>query len=658
MLYIKRKIKKDFYGDILLSLLLIFLLGSCYVLTTHIFWKMTLDDCYSEIEGAAGDASTALRHFLESDRENLSLIAGALASESAGDTEMIKESLSTFSSHQYIDALCVQFADGTLIADGGRMPDYSALPSFSEAEENLPCISSGRFPGQEGENAEFLYQAVRVSFKGGTDAVLYGFTDLNSLPERFSTGLPYGGKSQLYIVDGDTGDFLMDTMHNFLGNLYDGSITSRTAMEGYDPEIMLEDVRSGREGYYVFFAGSEGEYYYTRYQPAGINNWSVELTVSEEVAFARVKEMNVIILIMGTVATAITLMYICVIFWKNWCRLKEKQEQIQQITFMFEVQQILFEAHQTQDLMVSALKRVAETVKAQGIFLMAAQNNRLSSKAAWYRTEDGFRIIEKEGDLKKDFPKVYQHLVKNQCVLYYRDRAAPFFSSEERELLDVLGIQSLMIASVMDTEGMRGVLCAANLEKYWDNCLYLECVAPSFMMALRNMESHQLAWDLAAIDTLTGMKNRNSYENDLSCYADTECQFLHCIYIDVNDLHGVNSQHGHEAGDRMLRCVADAVREAFGSEHTYRIGGDEFVIFSTEKADFIAGCLAKVRRLVESQGYHISAGVAGQRGDSIDMEKLVAGAESEMYREKKAYYERYGRRGISRRDEPESASEI
>ena len=215
-----------------------------------------------------------------------------------------------------------------------------------------------------------------------------------------------------------------------------------------------------------------------------------------------------------------------------------------------------------------------------------------------------------------------------------------------------------MIASVMDTEGMRGVLCAANLEKYWDNCLYLECVAPSFMMALRNMESHQLAWDLAAIDTLTGMKNRNSYENDLSCYADTECQFLHCIYIDVNDLHGVNNQHGHEAGDRMLRCVADAVREAFGSEHTYRIGGDEFVIFSTEKADFIAGCLAKVRRLVESQGYHISAGVAGQRGDSIDMEKLVAGAESEMCREKKAYYERYGRRGISRRDEPESASEI
>ena len=60
MLYFKRKIAKEFYGDIVLLLLLIFLLGSCYVLTTHIFWKITLNDCYSEIEGAAGDTSAAL----------------------------------------------------------------------------------------------------------------------------------------------------------------------------------------------------------------------------------------------------------------------------------------------------------------------------------------------------------------------------------------------------------------------------------------------------------------------------------------------------------------------------------------------------------------------------------------------------------------------
>lgn len=577
-----------------------------------------------------------------------------LASEKAGGQEHLKEQLLMFSTHRYIDALCVQFSDGTLVTAGGESPDYSALPAFSEIEENLPSISSGRFPGKEDDDEGFLYQAVDVSFKDGTNAVLYGFMNLKSFPERFRTSLPYGGKSQLYIVDGDTGDFLMDMMHDFPGNIYDGSLTSRAAMSGYDPDLMLEDIRSGRSGYYVFFNDKADEYYYTRYQPAGINNWSVQLTVSEEVAFARAKEMNVVTLIMDIVATAITLLYICVVFQKNRSRLKEKQEEIRKTTFMFEVQQILFEAHQTPDLVEKALQRVAETVNAEGVLLLSAQNNWISSKAVWLHDEAAFQIIKKEGDLKNDFPSAYRYLLENRCILYYKNRTNPFFSAEECELLEFSGIHSLMIASVMDAEGLKGVLCAINLGKYWDDCSYLECVEYSFMMAMRNIESYRIAWDLGAIDTLTGLKNRNSYENDLPAYSEMECQTLHCIYIDVNDLHGMNNRHGHEAGDRMLCCVADAIRADFGREQTYRIGGDEFVIFSTEKEDVIASSLKKVRSLVESNGYHISTGMVGQKCGEIDMEKLIAEAETEMFKDKKAYYERKDCSGKPRRNEPEA----
>ena len=355
-----------------------------------------------------------------------------------------------------------------------------------------------------------------------------------------------------------------------------------------------------------------------------------------------------------TEATVIALLYICIIFWKNRKRLKEKQMQIRQSSFMFEVQQILFESHHMPDLMVDALQRVAETVEAEGVILLSSVNNQIGSRAAWYRKDTDFQAIVLERNLKKDFPTAYQYLMKNQCILYYADKADTFFSEEERKTLEIFGIRSLMLVSVMDKEGLKGVLCAINLERRWNDCSYLDCVAHSFMMAMRNIDSYQIIRDMGAIDTLTGMKNRNSYEKELPDYAGAEYETLHCIYIDVNDLHGINNRYGHEEGDRMLRCVADAIREGFGREHAYRIGGDEFVIFSSEKENFLTGRLERMRRFVESKGYFISIGISGQKGGQINLEKLIAEAEAEMYREKKTYYQRHDRRKKPRRNEPES----
>ena len=144
---------------------------------------------------------------------------------------------------------------------------------------------------------------------------------------------------------------------------------------------------------------------------------------------------------------------------------------------------------------------------------------------------------------------------------------------------------------------------------------------------------------LSETDLLTGVKNRNSYEERLSLEQNIKGKSLTCIYADVNGLHNLNNTQGHEAGDRMLKVVARELKECFGADNTYRIGGDEFVAFrpgaDTEKTE---RDLDKMREIFAANKYHVSFGVAATGGELEEIDRLVRLAEYKMYESKREYY--------------------
>ena len=122
-------------------------------------------------------------------------------------------------------------------------------------------------------------------------------------------------------------------------------------------------------------------------------------------------------------------------------------------------------------------------------------------------------------------------------------------------------------------------------------------------------------------------------------------QTLACVYCDVNGLHELNNSQGHEAGDEMLKTVAVTIRNYFGDEHSYRIGGDEFVAFVLdEETEDIKKKTEAVARKLEAKGYYVSVGISiGRPKNLTEMEELVKKAEAEMYAVKKIFYENGGR---------------
>ena len=144
---------------------------------------------------------------------------------------------------------------------------------------------------------------------------------------------------------------------------------------------------------------------------------------------------------------------------------------------------------------------------------------------------------------------------------------------------------------------------------------------------------------LAETDQLTQLRNRTSYERYLPLYPTLCRKSLACIYADVNGLHELNEAKGHEAGDTMLKFIADALQAQFGAFHAYRIGGDEYVAFATDTdAEVLTEKLNTFTRIVESEGYHVSVGYEIQSAGSIQMSALIKAAENKMYQAKQEFY--------------------
>ena len=68
---------------------------------------------------------------------------------------------------------------------------------------------------------------------------------------------------------------------------------------------------------------------------------------------------------------------------------------------------------------------------------------------------------------------------------------------------------------------------------------------------------------MSITDQGTGLMNRVAYEKCLHKSDQRVIAPAACIYIDANGLHEINNERGHEAGDQLLRTVAERLREQF-----------------------------------------------------------------------------------------------
>lgn len=87
---------------------------------------------------------------------------------------------------------------------------------------------------------------------------------------------------------------------------------------------------------------------------------------------------------------------------------------------------------------------------------------------------------------------------------------------------------------------------------------------------------------LSATDSLTGIYNRNRFDQELNRWVDY-CNIynnpLSLAIFDIDDFKSVNDSHGHLAGDSILQNIASIIKDSIRRTDIFaRWGGEEFVI--------------------------------------------------------------------------------
>lgn len=214
----------------------------------------------------------------------------------------------------------------------------------------------------------------------------------------------------------------------------------------------------------------------------------------------------------------------------------------------------------------------------------------------------------------------------------------------------------LLLVPIISSQKLWGLICVEqNLPaRCWQTSeiRLLEKAAIQLGIAIKQSELYQELEELAVIDDLTQIANRRRFDRYLTTEwrrLAREKQALSLIMCDVDHFKLYNDTYGHQAGDRCLQRVAQALSKVTKrpADLVARYGGEEFVIVlpntNIQGAKYIAQQIRlqieslKIPHINSSVDLYItlSFGVATCIPDGkIDVHTLVSAADRGLYQAK------------------------
>ena len=168
-------------------------------------------------------------------------------------------------------------------------------------------------------------------------------------------------------------------------------------------------------------------------------------------------------------------------------------------------------------------------------------------------------------------------------------------------------------------------------------------------VSIENTALHERVREQAVVDELTGLANHRAFQDFLRHQLESSATpRVALVMLDIDDFKHVNDTYGHQQGDRVLRLVADTIRERSRAvDCPARYGGEELAVAlprtdidgARRVAEELRAAIAALR-LDMADGttlrLSVSGGFAAVPASAEDQAGLIAAADSALYEAKRA----------------------
>lgn len=245
-----------------------------------------------------------------------------------------------------------------------------------------------------------------------------------------------------------------------------------------------------------------------------------------------------------------------------------------------------------------------------------------------------------------DLNGLYEGLIRSSEPLYIIE------AGELPEVVRKEGVVFLAMVPLRVGKNTVGFLALANrteIDFDFDLASLLSLIGNSLSLISEKLRLFHETQRLAVTDSLTGLYNARFFYSALDAEIARTKRYetpFSIVLFDIDNFKLINDTLGHQAGDEVLRSVADSMKDSSRkSDMVARYGGEEFIAIlpSTRKLEAF-NISNRIKETVESGDFSgasgakvtLSGGIATFPDDAEDAKDLLYAADMAMYQAKAA----------------------
>ena len=298
-------------NSVLYTMVTAVLLCTLFLAMVNYFYTTAERDAYENLHVQTKQIKDDISLQLLSDRENLATMAN-FAAKLYSDGESYDLMFDSFKPIGLIENIGILNPDNVFVTKAGTI-DLNGLISFNEEKERGAYIS-GRIRDLTRDNHEIIRSAVPIKVGGRTVGVLYGVIKLEKIGERYNA-MAKELDAQLFVYDKETGNLVIDTIHDKLGNI------SFLKDRRYNKNYSYEQIVSNDKGFSSFMSAYREENMHLHYSSIDDIGWMIALARYDSQVFAATHDLSNILLMVFLAMLVIMTIYILILMtnerWVN-----------------------------------------------------------------------------------------------------------------------------------------------------------------------------------------------------------------------------------------------------------------------------------------------------------------------------------------------------